>query len=82
MGLPFAIAHYAGMASLDVCLTPATLPASVLSHAISISELTLARDLHGHPHHSRSLVVVMSIGAIRIYWTQRQLLEAFPENIP
>jgi PAS domain S-box-containing protein len=78
MGLAIPVMHYAGMAA--VSFTPAPLPASSLAHAVNISTLTLV---------SICMVILAILGLVigmsvldRMYWTQRQLLEAFLENIP
>jgi PAS domain S-box-containing protein len=78
VGLGIALFHYAGMAA--VSFIPAPLPATALTHAFTISASTLA-VLYTSSLIVLALVLVASM-ADRVYWTQRQLLEAFLENIP
>jgi len=78
MGCAIPVVHYAGMAA--VRFMPAPLPASTLTHAISISALALA-GIYVVSLGVLGLVIVISM-VDRLYWTQRQLLEAFLENIP
>ncbi|HXB62830.1 MAG TPA: response regulator [Acidobacteriaceae bacterium] len=78
MGMAIPVMHYVGMAA--VRYSPAPLPASALTHTISVSPVALA-NIYMASFGILALVIVISI-ADRLYWTQRQLLDAFLENIP
>ncbi len=78
MGLAIPVMHYVGMAAVTFMSAP--LPASELTHEISISQLGVA---------AIALVTLIVLGlviltslAYRRYWTEQLLLEAFLEHIP
>ncbi len=78
MGLAIPVMHYVGMAAVTFMSAP--LPASELTHEISISQLGVAVI---------ALITLIVLGlviltslAYRRYWTERLLLEAFLEHIP
>ncbi len=78
VGSALPIAHYTGMAA--VSFIPAALKAEVLGKAVSISALGIAAITVITT--IILLLVIVLARADRLFWAERQLLDAFMENIP
>jgi PAS domain S-box-containing protein len=78
VGLALPIPHYAGMAAVG--FIPAILKDNVLKNAVSVTTLGIAAIAIITV--IVLLLVIVLARADRLFWAERQLLEAFLENIP